>query len=430
MIRKMIVVDDEYRTLETIRQLLPYQDYGIEVVCTVESGEEALTYLYDQPVDIVLTEISMATMSGLELIAEIHRISPDTHCIVMSSQQEFEYARAAMTLGALGYLVKPIKKADLLRVLQHLPNRSASLDWAREFLEGKIGASEILKEQGALCFSASLIQPTHFLYTARTFLGKRVYFQLTDCEPEGNLLYKEWLKTDSQLAVLMDKVERFLFYQALSEDDSATTAGIYEALSPILQAGQIPLLLVELPAVTQELRQKTPAIYLSKQLFNQLMTDIYHYFHQLDWQQLEDFFLEVEQSRSLEELVGKFKWQLIMIAEKPLLSDHVRAVLEIVRGQYSKELSLKDISAQLYLNTVYLGQLIKKETGQTFAEILNHQRIRAAQQLLWTTSASVEDISCQVGYANMAYFYKIFKRICGVSPKTYREQMTRLYMIH
>lgn len=106
-------------------------------------------------------------------------------------------------------------------------------------------------------------------------------------------------------------------------------------------------------------------------------------------------------------------------------SSHIVEILNIINREYQKELTLKDVSERLYLNNVYLGQIIKRETGASFAELLNRKRIKNAQQLLITTDTSIEEICFQVGYTNIGYFYKIFKRFCGESPKSYRQQLVK-----
>ena len=108
--QKMLVVDDEYMILEGMRHLLPYHEYQVEIVHTAENAEEALDYFNHHPVDIVLTDVSMPDMTGLEMIQQMKEISPETHFIIMSGFQEFEYARKALLLGAIDYLVKPINK--------------------------------------------------------------------------------------------------------------------------------------------------------------------------------------------------------------------------------------------------------------------------------------------------------------------------------
>ena len=76
-----------------------------------------------------------------------------------------------------------------------------------------------------------------------------------------------------------------------------------------------------------------------------------------------------------------------------------------------------------FMNIQDAVQLIKRETNSTFAELLNKQRIKAAQQLLLSTSDSIEDICYAVGYSNVGYFYKVFRKLCGKSPKAYRKQV-------
>lgn len=127
--------------------------------------------------------------------------------------------------------------------------------------------------------------------------------------------------------------------------------------------------------------------------------------------------------QSFDELVPYIKETLTSFFGQYRMNENVVSVLEVIGRDYQKELSLKDISKALFINPVYLGQLIKRETDSTFAELLNKQRIKAAQQLLLSTSDSIEDICYAVGYSNLGYFYKVFRKLCGKSPKAYRKQV-------
>lgn len=99
MMHKMLVVDDEYMILEGMKHLLPYHEYNVEIVYTAENAEEALDYFSQHTVDLVLTDVSMPDMTGLEMVRRMKEQSPDTHIIIMSGFQEFEYARKAISLG-------------------------------------------------------------------------------------------------------------------------------------------------------------------------------------------------------------------------------------------------------------------------------------------------------------------------------------------
>ncbi|HFI0054247.1 TPA: response regulator [Streptococcus suis] len=428
MMYKMLVVDDEYMILEGIKHLLPYRDYNVEIVFTAENAEEALDYFSNHPVDLVLTDVSMPDMTGLEMIGLMKDLSPDTHMIIMSGFQEFEYARKAISLGALDYLVKPINKQELAKLLQQLPTlkKEADREYTKGFLAGSLSAAELLAHSEKKWLVVRTRPDERTYSRTKNILHQVCYFQLTEGPQEGSL-YTEEITSGMTIQQLVDKVERYIFYQNLSGDLQATTTGLYKDMEPLLRVGQLSKILDALPQLADKLRETTPAVYLTKQFFNQMMSDVFYYFNAEDHQRLEAYYLEVEASQDLDQLLRSFSQYLKQFSEGSSYSPHVQEIVTIVHQQYAKELTLKDMSAHLFLNTVYLGQLIKKETGHTFAELLNHQRIKVAQQLLLSSQLGIEEICFQVGYTNVGYFYKIFKRICGESPKNYRQKLGRLH---
>ena len=144
---------------------------------------------------------------------------------------------------------------------------------------------------------------------------------------------------------------------------------------------------------------------------------------------MTDIVKTIHAIQSFDELVPYIKETLTRFFGQYRMNENVVSVLEVIGRDYQKELSLKDISKDLFINPVYLGQLIKRETNSTFAELLNKQRIKAAQQLLLSTSDSIEDICYAVGYSNVGYFYKVFRKLCGKSPKAYRKQVENYTII-
>lgn len=169
--------------------------------------------------------------------------------------------------------------------------------------------------------------------------------------------------------------------------------------------------------------ENTPRVPITKQLFIQFVMDVFHLFEHLKADDLTDIVKTIHAIQSFDELVSYIKETLISFFGQYRMNENVVSVLEVIGRDYQKELSLKDISKALFINPVYLGQLIKRETDSTFAELLNKQRIKAAQQLLLSTSDSIEDICYAVGYSNLGYFYKVFRKLCGKSPKAYRKQV-------
>ncbi|WP_419872792.1 response regulator [Candidatus Pristimantibacillus sp. PTI5] len=105
---KAVVFDDEHIVLMALRAVIEWESYGIELVGTADNGVEALQIFRDLSPDIVLTDIRMPGMDGLELIELISMEAPDTMFVVFSGFNEFEYVRRAIGLGVVDYLEKPV----------------------------------------------------------------------------------------------------------------------------------------------------------------------------------------------------------------------------------------------------------------------------------------------------------------------------------
>ncbi|NOV00976.1 response regulator transcription factor [Paenibacillus planticolens] len=98
----------------------------------------------------------------------------------------------------------------------------------------------------------------------------------------------------------------------------------------------------------------------------------------------------------------------------------VQQVLKYIQQSYAEELSLKMLGALYNIHPVYLGQLFHKEINESFTEYINRYRIEKAKELLKTTNAKVLVIAKDVGYWEVGYFYKQFKKYVGISPTDYR----------
>lgn len=104
-------------------------------------------------------------------------------------------------------------------------------------------------------------------------------------------------------------------------------------------------------------------------------------------------------------------------------SEMVNRAIKVIEGEYSKPLNLKQISRALGISGPYLCSLIRKETGETFSAILHRQRVTAAKHLLSESIFSIEEISNAVGYSSLSFFFKIFKRLTGMTPKAYAQSL-------
>lgn len=115
---RILIADDEQKILQLILQLGHWEALEMEIVGTCSDGEEALRLIRALQPDIVLTDIKMPLYDGIQLIEKAREAGLDTHFIVLSGFKHFEYARNAIQLGVVDYLLKPLNEDQLNKTLE------------------------------------------------------------------------------------------------------------------------------------------------------------------------------------------------------------------------------------------------------------------------------------------------------------------------
>ncbi|WP_337912837.1 response regulator [Cohnella zeiphila] len=113
----MLIVDDEPGALKALKYLLDWESYGFEVAGEAANGREALDRLAEDEFSLIVTDIRMPGIDGLELIRRVRELS-GIPILVMSGFEEFEYVKACLKFGIKDYLLKPVAEEDLGRLLQ------------------------------------------------------------------------------------------------------------------------------------------------------------------------------------------------------------------------------------------------------------------------------------------------------------------------
>ncbi|MFC5471539.1 response regulator [Cohnella suwonensis] len=132
---RLLIVDDEERARTGIRTLIDWAAHRIEIVGEARDGAEALEIMKLNRVDILLTDIRMPVMDGLELIERVAEVYPNTKNVIMSGYDEFAYAQKAMTAGASRYLLKPSRRQEILDLVVQLTEEIADERREEERLE-------------------------------------------------------------------------------------------------------------------------------------------------------------------------------------------------------------------------------------------------------------------------------------------------------
>ncbi|MDO4274697.1 MAG: response regulator [Eubacteriales bacterium] len=127
---RTLLVDDDFLVRSYLKTLSSWEKEGYELTADVRDGEEALRVLAREPVDLVITDVSMPLMDGIELIRRIRQTDPGIYIIVLSCHDDFEYVKEAMRLGANEYVLKnSLDEESLTHILQ---NASAQIHRLKE----------------------------------------------------------------------------------------------------------------------------------------------------------------------------------------------------------------------------------------------------------------------------------------------------------
>jgi len=422
---KVLLVDDEYMITEGLKRLIPFDKWDMEVVATANHADDALDYVREHPVDIVISDVNMPDKTGLEMIGEMKELLPNSYYILLSGYQEFNYVKKAMNLNVVDYLVKPVDKVELERLLEKIASQLGEKSHEPEILSQQLDEEAFkthLSQKENWWIGLSKEKQGNYAIPYYV-LGQDWQIVLADQEFEGLLVMPFEAPYQSNFEKWKRDIEKTLFYGSVNLDQSESLFSYYEPIYRVIIQGNLQQIIEELTLLEKIVLENTPRVSITKQLFTQFVMDVFHLFEHLKADDMTDIVKNIHAITTFEDLVAYTKETLTSFFGQYRMNENVVSVLEVIGRDYKKELSLKDISKDLFINPVYLGQLIKKETNSTFAELLNKQRIKAAQQLLLSTNDSIEDICYTVGYSNVGYFYKVFRKLCGKSPKAYRKQV-------
>ena len=132
---KVFLVEDEYIVREGIKNNIDWEKNGYDFCGEASDGELAFPMISEKRPDIVITDIRMPFMDGIELSRMIKEEYPEIKIIILSGHEEFEYAKAAIQIGVEEYLLKPINGDELLQVVNRVAQKIKEENESRETLQ-------------------------------------------------------------------------------------------------------------------------------------------------------------------------------------------------------------------------------------------------------------------------------------------------------
>jgi len=119
---KLLLVDDEVHTRNALCDYFPWDENGFEIAGQCENGMEALEFIKNNPVDVVLCDIEMPVMSGIDLARKLSSDKSKVKVVFLSAYRDFEYAQKAIIYGVRDYVIKPIRYREIVDVFTRIRN--------------------------------------------------------------------------------------------------------------------------------------------------------------------------------------------------------------------------------------------------------------------------------------------------------------------
>ena len=208
----VLIVDDEYEIRRGISTFFPWEMLGFKVVGQADNGKKALDMILKDTIkiDVLLTDVKMPVMDGIELTRQVREIRQDIIVIFLSAYSDFEYARDALKLGVHDYILKPTEYDKLINVFTKLKAYLENRELSRQN-----GSKEALPGSDALNYRGKVIQTikkylnTHFadasLESAAKFVNFSPSYLSTVFKEETGTNFSDYL-----IAIRMKKAAMFL----------------------------------------------------------------------------------------------------------------------------------------------------------------------------------------------------------------------------
>ena len=537
---KLLIADDEAGSREWLAQEIPWENHDICLVGPAVDGLEAWRMFQEENPELILTDIRMPGINGIELARAALAVNPHTRILVISGYDEFAYAKNCLEIGVSGYLLKPSPKDEILaavlkerefliakradEAVRHFLQAQLEKNipvlrdqWLRDLLRGEIDSANLAER---LCFLNLPLKTRQLFITLLLEVEDNTGLYLNYDEKERQLI---WLAMDnlaraslknSGLAVRLDRSGvGILLYnetgrapQEFEEFAKRTARSLLDQsrlqLSCALMVG-IGGTVDEITQVWRSFEQAKRALRFHSQLgvetivihdgcypgekaaplflpadeerlsasletaaFPETVRSILHdlYGDEIaarndapasDWRRetgwvLTGVLVRLAQRAALilREIIEGEDYALLMQggpnspaheivrwwesqfgrlghAGRKLHGNSLRAcirhVQEYVDSHIAETITLSKTADQVYMSPSYLSRLFREQTGESFSEYVSRRKMEEARRLLEAGGKKVYEVAMAVGYADPAYFGRVFRQYFNVTPTDYRK---------
>lgn len=416
---KLLIVDDERIIREDLALNLPWRQHGIELVTPAGNGREAVEVIEREKPDIVLADINMPVMDGLELAAWLAENHKEIKIMFLTGYDDFKYAKRALELHVQDYILKYESREKIIEAVKRCE---------LEYHEARKGETLIQKSKSLLQsrFLTQLIMGIAEEQALGEFEKKNrfdicdpmFYLVLLHMDCQDSYLKSEGPNTNEIYAFSAINIFRELAEAELPEKDVSVYFGTYDgqvfAVFAFRKAGYREEFSKLLESVVENLRK-----FLNMKV-KIAVSQEYHRLSQTDDAYNESYrLLELMKLGDSGAVVHCSDGNCRLVKKNAIMEE----IEDYIMEQYSVPgLSLNDLANHIHLSPAHLCRIIKKNKNTNFMAWLTSVRIEKAASLMKTTDDRIYEICEKVGYNNPQYFSVIFKKYMGVSPREYMEK--------
>lgn len=363
---KALIVDDEKNTRDSLREYVSWSAMGVDSVETAKNGLAALELAERNMPDLLLTDIRMPKMNGIELATKVRALSPECRIIFLSGYADKEYLKEAIHLKAVSYIEKPLDVKEIEFVIMKAIAESRDVQAARTAAIRRFyyGFDRPVRSAQAVDASACIRLRQHLL---------------ADDREKAESLVREFAESAAALQDPDTKRLKSLFFQMLQ---IAGEAGKDRGTSP----GNDP------DSQTHLTWQRVESAETLLELTSCLLHDIERHFRAL--------------------------------TDSDSTGRKLYLITRYIRENYADPtLSTHSIADHIHFSHTYLCAFFKKHAGMTVGAYITDIRMEKAKELLKDGRLKQYEIARSLGYTDANYFTTLFKKHTGVTPARYMEKI-------
>ncbi len=399
---RILVVDDEPVVRKGIAFIIEHCAPEWVEVAQAESATEALRLMENSEFHLIVTDIHMPEMNGLQFLTEVRLLSPDIRGIIISGYNDFDYTRRALQLNCLDYLVKPVKKEELEEMVRKVVRLWEEENRARKKLDETEQLADQYRFRRLLNGEFDTVAEMYDCASALGLYPKAQMIAMLTLEVETRsyqlplyLFAGELFREIDASVYRIDNDEVIVLMRHDNEDEADFWAGSVRQAERLLARWRL----------TSQAQFRASLCLLR------------------DVSEFPSCRRKAKQTRE-----GQTEWLTLQLLEaghdarSEVATPAIRKALRMIEERFDQELSATGVANAVHLNPDYFSWLFHKEVGKTYTEHVTEIRMERAKQLLAERSIPAYEVAEKTGYQSVRNFNRVFKAWVGLSPIEFRKK--------